>query len=60
MRQGFGGDGLAKWRRGEAPLPTRFRKVLLPSPVSFHPAETSHVFLIFSVAPAFPNIQTQQ
>lgn len=57
VTQGFGGAGLAKWREwGETPLPTGYRKVQMTPPVSFHPAETSHAFLIFSLTWAFSNI----
>lgn len=46
--------------QGETPLPTGSRKALLTPPGSFLPAETSHVFPIFSLIPAFPNTWTGQ
>lgn len=58
MRQGFGGDGLAKGRGGETPVHTDSWKVLPALPISFHPAQTSHMFLIFPLTPASQNMQT--
>lgn len=50
VTQRFGGGGLAEWREwGETPLPTDYRKVQMTSPVSSHPVENSHAFLIFSL-----------
>lgn len=61
VTQGFGGGGLAKWKElEETPLPTGYREVQMTPPVSFHPAETSHAFLISLLLEPFQTYGTGQ
>lgn len=58
MRQGFGGDGLAKGRGGETPMHTDSWKVLPALPIIFPPSSNLTHVSHFLSHPASPNMQT--